>query len=166
MWTDRYNGAMSNCSSGAEAAWFETYLHRELPVSTFMQVKVQEVSNSRVLLSAPLPPNRNDKNTAFGGSLASLLFMAAWGWLFNTLKRLEVGADVVVQDSEIRYRRPTTGQLLACCEPPADDALESFVARLRLRQVARISLSSWVGDRQEPNVTMNGRFVAKMLPDQ
>lgn len=153
---------MDHSGSQTQQQQFEDYLHRELPISRFMQVSVQEVSQQKVLLCAPLPPNKNDKNTGFGGSLASLLFMAGWGWLFNTLKRLQLDADIVVQDSEIRYQRPTTGDLLACCEQPSSEEFNSFLQRLRQKGVARITLKSWIGQASEPKVQMIGRFVAKM----
>ncbi|MEM1090300.1 MAG: YiiD C-terminal domain-containing protein [Pseudomonadota bacterium] len=146
----------------SEQEYFETYLHRELPISRFMEVSVAEVSEQQVLLRAPLPPNKNDKNTGFGGSLASLLFMAGWGWLFNALRRAELNADIVVQDSEIRYHRPSTGDLFACCEKPPAQDYDAFLDRLEQKRVARITLSSWIGQASEPNVRMTGRFVAKM----
>ncbi len=153
---------MNSSDSQTEQAHFETYLHRELPISRFMQVSVAEVSEQKVLLRAPLAPNKNDKNTGFGGSLASLLFMAGWGWLFNALRRLEVDADIVVQDSEIRYHRPSVGDLLACCEKPPAEEFQAFLDRLTQKRVARITLSSWIGQASEPNVRMTGRFVARM----
>ncbi len=159
---DGYNIPMNEQSNTSTQAWFETYLHRELPISRAMQVVVTEVSEHQVRLSAPLDPNRNDKQTGFGGSLASLLFMAGWGWLFNTLKRLQIEADVVVMDSAISYRRPTTGELQASCQAPANAELEKFLQRLNQRGVARLGLKSWIGHQDDPNVMMEGRFVAKM----
>lgn len=161
-WVDRYNVGMDEKNTLSEKAWFETYLHRELPLSLAMEVSVMEVCETQVQLSAPLAPNRNDKNTGFGGSLASLLFMAGWGWLFNTLRRRGINADVVVMDSTISYKRPTTGILLASCSAPSSEALGGFIKRLEHRGVARIGLTSWIGQRDEPNVMMEGRFVAKM----
>ncbi len=153
---------MNEENAPTEKAWFETYLHRELPLSQAMQVTVMEVCETQVQLSAPLEPNRNDKNTGFGGSLASLLFMAGWGWLFNALRRRGIDADIVVMDSTISYKRPTTSTLRASCCAPSPETLGTFIKRLDQRGVARIGLSSWIGQGDEPSVIMEGRFVAKM----
>ncbi|MEM9529594.1 MAG: YiiD C-terminal domain-containing protein [Pseudomonadota bacterium] len=145
-----------------EEQFFADYLYRELPISRAMQVRVDRVAPVCVSLSAPLEANRNDKHTGFGGCLASLLFMAGWGWLFNTLRRTGVEADIVIQDGELSFRKPTLDPLTAHCTGPGAGELELFLDKLRLKSVARLELSAFVGEADAPNVILNGRFVARL----
>ena len=47
----------------------EKYLHKHIPISSAMGVKVDVASSERVVLSAPFLNNINHKQTVFGGSL-------------------------------------------------------------------------------------------------
>ena len=46
----------------------QTYLHQHIPLSQAMQVTVMEASLQQVVLTAPLVPNINHRETVFGGS--------------------------------------------------------------------------------------------------
>ena len=58
-----------------------TALHEHLrliPQVLAMQVQLAGERDGRLCLRAPLGPNVNDKGTAFGGSLVSLMTLAGW----------------------------------------------------------------------------------------
>ena len=49
-----------------------------IPLVREMQIEVLGEAEGRLRLRAPLAPNVNDKGSAFGGSLASLMTLAGW----------------------------------------------------------------------------------------
>ena len=51
-------------------------LHEEIPLTKAMGVEVNSYDGHCLVLSAPLDPNTNHKDTAFGGSLYSLAVLA------------------------------------------------------------------------------------------
>ena len=48
------------------------YLHQHIPLTGHMQVGVRAVDKTGIRLRAPLAPNINHRQTAFGGSVAGL----------------------------------------------------------------------------------------------
>ena len=49
----------------------ERYLHEHIPLTTHMEVGVDRIDDTGVRLTAPLAPNINHRQTAFGGSVAA-----------------------------------------------------------------------------------------------
>ena len=49
-------------------------------------IRASKFDGEALQLSAPLAANVNDKGCAFGGSLASLMTLAGWGWLMLSLR--------------------------------------------------------------------------------
>ena len=59
----------------------QTYLHQHIPLSQAMQVTVVEASLQQVVLTVPLAPNINHRETVFGGSASAVANLAAWSML-------------------------------------------------------------------------------------
>lgn len=132
-----------------------------MPPVQALGLRVEGCSDDRLRLGAPLAPNVNDKGSAFGGSLASLLTLAAWG--LTTLKLEEQGqrAEVYVQDSQLRYLKPLYDPLrIEAWLAPAQDWL-GFVHTFLARGKARATLLAQARDAGGAVVTsFEGRFVA------
>mgnify|MGYP006388543281 CR=1 FL=1 len=56
----------------------ERYLHREIPLSAAIGVRVEVAGPGGVVLAAPLEPNVNHRGTAFAGSISALGMLTAW----------------------------------------------------------------------------------------
>lgn len=65
----------------------EKYLHGHIPLSKAMEVAVVQVQPEGVILSAPLAPNINHRDTVFGGSASAVAILAAWSLLQHSLDR-------------------------------------------------------------------------------
>ena len=128
-----------------------------------MGLSVVDYDGHRIALNAPLAPNVNDKGCAFGGSLASLMTLAAWGLVNLKLSEAGEQADVFVQDSAISYLNPVWDALTAeaAAEPGQDWA--QFITDLRERGKARITMMAEVAVAEGGGVAcrMFGKFVAK-----
>lgn len=112
-----------------------------MPPVVAMQPRIAGYDGERLRLHAPLALHVNDKGSAFGGSLVSLMTLAAWGLV--TLKVREAGmeADVFVADTDVRYLAPLHADLEVESQLAADARWESFVATLRERGRARTTLN-------------------------
>jgi thioesterase domain-containing protein len=110
---------------------------------------------------APLDANVNDKQCAFGGSLASVMTLAAWGLLTWRLRREGLAAEVYVADSRVRYLAPLQDDLLGEAELEVGEDWASFLRCFRDRGRARIGLTACVRDgRGEVVAELNARFAA------
>lgn len=139
----------------------EAFLHEKIPLTRVMGLRVAESSPQRLVLEAPLEPNRNHLGTAFGGSLHTLPTLACYAALWTLLREDGIDGHVVVKHSSAQYRQPVQGTLRAICERPAAAQVEQFRSELRRHRKARMELTAVVaGDNGKPAVEYSGSFVA------
>jgi thioesterase domain-containing protein len=142
------------------AASLTRYLHDHIPLTRHLEVTVIEVNQDRVVLSAPLVPNINHRDTAFGGSLASVAILAGWSWLHARLTALGKGQRLVVSESTATFSQPVDENFLAVCEAPADAEFQRFQQTLERKGKARLLLQSHVLSREVVAVEHSATFVA------
>lgn len=123
------------------AARLERYMHTHIPLVEQMQVRVVSADATGLRLTAPLAPNINHEKTAFGGSLASLMTLACWGYLWLLLEE-QKDLHIVVKDAQLDYLKPVTSTLDAHCTPPPAEELQKFLDTLARRGKARLTLKA------------------------
>ncbi len=140
----------------------EAFLHDQIPLTRAMGLRVAESNAQRLVLEAPLAPNRNHLGTAFGGSLHALPTLACYGTLWMLLREAGIDTHVVIKDSQVAYRQPVKGTIRAVCPRPPAATLAAFLAALRRHQKAGLDLRATVeGTDGKPAVEFSGRFVAR-----
>ena len=132
----------------------ESYLHGHIPLSAAMAVQALDVSSEAVTLGAPLAPNTNHRNTAFGGSVSTLATLAAWSFLRIRLGDEAQGVHLVIQRNSMEYLRPIDGYFSASAGLEAGANWARFLQTLKSRARARIS----IGARVEFDGTLCARF--------
>ena len=126
-----------------------------------MEVNVVEQSASQLVLEAPLAPNINHLETAFGGSLHALPTLACYATLWTILREAGINGHVVVKHSEANYRQPVKGRLRATCARPSKTIVTQFMSDLHRNKKARMKLEALVeGAAGKPAVEFKGTFVA------
>lgn len=134
--------------------------YRSMPPVVAMQIRIAGFDGDRLRLQAPLATHVNDKGTAFGGSLTSLMTLAAWGLTTLQVEAAGLDAEVYVADSDVRYRAPLRADLEAVAELAGGD-WAVFLRTLRQRGRARISLAARVAMPDGGVATeMQARYVA------
>lgn len=134
---------------------------RAMPPVRALGLRVDDFDGESLCLTAPLALNVNDKGSAFGGSLASLMTLAAWG--LSTLKLGEAGysAEVYVQDSQIRYLKPLYDELRIVARLVPEQDWSTFIATFAARGKARAQLvAEAVAADGRVVSAFDGRFVA------
>jgi len=137
----------------------ESILHSEIPITQAMQIAVESCSDTEVLLSAPLEPNINHKQTAFGGSLYSIVVLAGWSMTYCLLDRLGINAQIVIHQSEVDYLAPVTATIEACCELNNDVDIEKFKKLIQRKGRARLKLKSRIISEGKTAVEFEGVYV-------
>jgi thioesterase domain-containing protein len=139
-------------------------LFNGMPPVAAMQIRASQFNGQMLRLSAPLAANVNDKSCAFGGSLASLMTLAGWGWL--TLKLLEAGesAEVYVADSNIRYLAPLYDDLVGEARLREDQDWPAVLRCLVERKRARVAMLAEMRSASGTQVaTLEARFALKTI---
>ncbi|MEX2495592.1 MAG: YiiD C-terminal domain-containing protein [Woeseia sp.] len=117
----------------------ERYLQQHIPLSAAMQVSVLEIQPDRVVLSAPLKPNINHRETVFGGSAAALAVLAAWSLVHTRLLRAGLPSRLVIQRNCMSFELPITGTFTASSRLAPTANWEQFLRILDRKRVARIA---------------------------
>lgn len=137
----------------------QEYLHREIPLSRAMGMRVVSYDGDRLVLDAPLEPNSNHLGTAFGGSLMTLATLAGYGWVWLHLG--EPKAHVVIRQCTSNFKRPVQKSVIrAVAERPSDDVLETFQLELARNGKARIELAIFISEDDAVAVEFHATFVA------
>lgn len=139
------------------AAEVEAYLHRHIPISSGMGVRVIACGLDGVTLAAPLAPNLNHRATVFGGSASAIAILAAWTWLHFALREADLRCRLVIQRNTMDYVAPIDGDFTARCEGLDAAAFEKFVKTLRRHGKARTELGA--------QLLLNGKIVGKFSGD-
>lgn len=134
---------------------------RGMPPVAAMRAEVVGYDGQHLRMRAPLAANVNDKASAFGGSMTSLMTLAGWGLVMLRLQLAGLQADVFVADSDVRYRKPLYADLVAEAGPAMEGAWEPFLATLAQRGRARIEIKAWtVLPEGGVAADLAGRYVA------
>ncbi|MEO8022713.1 YiiD C-terminal domain-containing protein [Polaromonas sp.] len=138
----------------------EHYLHAHIPLSKAMQVSVVQASPREVVLSAPLAPNINHRETVFGGSASALAILAAWSLLHTRLEAEGLASRLVIQRNTMQYEQPIVGSFTATAAAPGDQAWHQFLRVFKRKGKARITVASVLHFGGVVAGRLEGEFVA------
>ena len=116
----------------------ERLLLAQIPLARAMELRIRDYDGDHLAIAAPLAPNINDKGCAFGGSLVSLMTIAAWGLVSLELAQAGIEADIYVADSRVRYLKPVFEDLVV--DAGFDDPVERAALADTLRKQGRASI--------------------------
>ncbi|KZZ40985.1 hypothetical protein A3759_16220 [Thalassolituus sp. HI0120] len=133
-----------------------------LPITQFMGLEVESYDGEQLVLTAPLGPNINDKQTAFGGSLYNAAVMACWGFAYLKTQERGLVCNQVVAGGDIKYIAPVTGKIRAVCRNPGDDVITRFIEHFDRKGRAKISLAAEITTNGEADgdvaVSFSGQY--------
>lgn len=145
-----------------DSHYLETILHRDIPLTQEMGLRVLGWQARQLRLFLPLAANVNHKSTMFGGSLYCGAVLSGWGWLHLALREegIEDG-HIVIQEGRISYPLPVTRDATVVCEAPDERTWTRFLATYRRYGRARLALQTQVmnADSEEVAVQFEGQYV-------
>lgn len=144
----------TNTASAEELAWLTSTLTGQIPLGAAMRLSIESLDDEGIVLSAPLGPNINDKGTAFGGALVSMMILAGWSLARLSLRRADVEADLVIGRCETRFLQPVGEGFRARCAWPEPAAIDAFFRVSKARGKARIDLA--------PEIEVGGVLAASL----
>lgn len=124
-----------------EHDWLTDTLTRQIPLGGAMELAVTRLDTIGIELSAPLAANVNDKGTAFGGAMMSLMTLAGWSLPRLLLRRSQLKAELVIGRCEVRFLRPVDQDFFAVCAWPESDRIELFLEGVRSRGKGRLEMA-------------------------
>jgi len=138
----------------------EQYLHDHIPMTRHLGISVRAWDGESLHLSAPLEPNLNHRQTAFGGSVASVAIMAGWSLVHLRLLERDLECRLVIQTSHMEFLRAVETDFEAVATSPAGESWDRLFAGLERRSAGRIDVASDVLASGELVAEHTGRYVA------
>jgi len=138
----------------------EHYLHDHIPLSKAMNAVVVSVDENAILLSAPLAPNINHRETVFGGSASALAILSGWSLLHTRLHREGIATRLVIQSNTMDYDRPIAGDFTSRASLAQEQDWLKFTRMLARRGRARITVNAVLEYAGEVAGRFTGNFVA------
>lgn len=139
---------------------FTRYLHEHIPLTFHLGATVEHWDGTTIRLGAPLAPNLNHRNTAFGGSLSTLAILAGWALVHLALRDRGVHARVVIQRTELDFEEPVDGDFTASATLPPGKDWDRFLATLARHRRARLAVPSTIRFRSGVGGEHVGTYVA------
>jgi thioesterase domain-containing protein len=138
----------------------QQYLDQHIPITQEIGIRVVRFDAKGLVLTAPLFANKNDKHTAFGGSLAAVIILSGWALTHLTLEDVGIRAHTVVRRSKIDYLRPVKQDIYAICSLPSPEIVTQFKQTFLEKGKARWELHARVETEHELAVDFSGVYVA------
>ena len=154
------NASTNAFASASPELQIEQYLHRHIPMSAAMGVRVLLATTGRVELPAPLAANINHHSTVFGGSASAIATLSAWTLVHIGLRHANVEATTVIQRNAMSYEEPIHGDFKAVCTLIDDAAWDRFIRMIERRGRGRITMNAHLVFDGRQVASFEGDFVA------
>ena len=138
----------------------QQYLYDHIPQSAAMQVSVESIGRDCTVLSAPLEPNINHRDSVFGGSASSIAILAAWAHLHTRMRAAGLAPTLVIQRNTMSYDHPILGVFKAVASLDEQADWDRFLSMLQRRGRARIRVVTRLEYAGQIAGCMEGDFVA------
>ncbi len=145
-------------NSDAVSAQLSAFFQAHLPITQFMNMDVESYDGKTLILHAPLGPNINDKQTAFGGSLYNAAVMACWGMAYLKTQEAGIRCNQVVTQGSIEYKAPVQGDIRAICHAPSNEVVDQFIEHFKHKGRSRITLNATIECSGKTAVEFEGTY--------
>jgi len=134
-------------------------IRQEIPLCDAMDLIIEELSENKIVISAPMTANKNSHGSFFAGSIYSLSAITGWGLLTNYAHTHFIGSGVVVRKANVDYFHPITDtKLTLTAEMPDATIMEPFIQRLDEKGRARLNLSIDILSDEKLAVQFSGAY--------
>ncbi len=135
----------------------------QIPVTAHMGLRIVAWDGEGLRMEAPLAANRNDKGTAFAGSLASLAALAGWALITLQVEERLGAASVAVCRSEMDYRQPVDGDFQALCRLSDTEQVKDFWKQLAVSGKGRLPLTVHIQQGGEERGRFLGTYAVSLV---
>ena len=143
------------------------YLRQNVPLTRQIDISAGQQTESWFELCAPLTPNLNDKQTAFGGTLATLCTLSGWCIVSDICRDAGLKVDIAVTESPIRFLRPVTMDPVAAhAYYPEQATRQAFFQALEEHAKARIEIAARIGSGERKSVSFKSEYFVRMLSNE
>ena len=147
------------------AASLQALMHEQIPLTRVTGFSICAATLHGMATAMPFQPvNRNDKNTAFAGSISALANVTGWALLsLLTMHAHGVRPMVAVYDSRTRFRRPIAADLRARASIGVKEKIAMMEALARTGHAkVQVTVNVTGRDSEDVAVCMDGHYVVRI----
>lgn len=122
-----------------DAQNLEAQLYKNIPILRYHQFKISELTNEKIVITAPIIENKNHFNTAFGGSISTLGIVTGWTLLLYKVQEGKLPLRLVIQRNSIQYKLPIKSDFISQTEINNEHWIE-FVQTARTNGKAKLTM--------------------------
>lgn len=140
---------------------FQDFLYRNIPLVQHMQLELKEINEHRLIATAPLAPNINDKATVFGGSSGALMTICGWTLIKFNLESYDIHNDVVIHKAKTNWVKAQTDDLTIQVALNEKQDWQALTKKLsKKNRPKKITVDCHINNQNhEPCSTMTGHYV-------
>lgn len=132
-------------------------IHRKIPLTKRMGLRVNKSSVKGVAFVVPLKPNVNHVGTAFGGTILACQAVSCWAWLLNFFELHGIeNATVVLKSSTGQFSKPVVKNFKVVCRGPNRTAQTKCLKDLKRQKRAYLKIESEAANHA---ATFRGEYV-------
>ena len=120
----------------------QKFLNERIPISRAIGIKVLEAGPDNVAICAPLAPNINHIDAAFGGSVSAVAMLSAWSLLHIRHMKEGIDSNIVIYKASLTFERPIDGVFTSTTVFDNDPVWKDFVLKMKTIKKAGLELSS------------------------
>lgn len=140
---------------------FNKRLHDNISITHQMGIQVVAYDRFSIGLSAPILSNRNDKRTAFAGSIYSACVLTGWSLATLIMEEADMPSDVLVYESWIKNYSPVHGDIITRSRPLSRDTHRNFIEEYMANGKAKLAVSVLIEDDEKTLVEFAGKYMAR-----
>lgn len=141
----------------------EEKLHNEIPLTKFMELKIDKYTDKELITSTPLNVNINDKGTAFGGSLSTITIISSWSLCWLISKELNIDSkNIVVIKNKNSYLKPVRKDIICFTQKPSEEEILILKEKIDKKGSASIKIQSKIIEDNQVCVEFEGIYVIKL----
>lgn len=138
----------------------------DIPLTAAMQVDAKSWDGQELVLRVPIGANKNDKGTAFAGSIAGLANLTGWAALTLWAEERFGPCQAAVYHSDLFYRKPIYSDFTAIVKLPDAETMAQLEADIEEKGRGKIAVEiSLIGDDGEAAI-MKGKYAVWPAPDE
>jgi thioesterase domain-containing protein len=138
------------------------FLHEQIPLTRSLGLEIVTIDERGARIRAPLGPNHNHLGGAFGGSLATMMILSGYIWLYDALLKNNHQAHVILFKEESEYLLPVNTDIEVLAITPTDIEWRKFEGSFLRKGTARIVIHSEIRTESGSlSATFKGEFVAR-----